>query len=99
MAIGVDSSKWKPRSLKGTPAAKAGYIISACVLGSGFMVGAFYQFSGLTKNLRKNIEPVYEDPIEVVERKQLISIGITPRSGDQIRKLMEEENRPDLPDK
>ncbi|OWR45339.1 hypothetical protein KGM_202355 [Danaus plexippus plexippus] len=90
MAIGVDTSKWKPRSLKGTPAAKAGYIISACLLGSGFMIGAFYQFSGLTRNLRKNIEPIYEDPIEVVERKQLIAIGL-PNSCKVVSKYFVKE--------
>lgn len=43
MAIGVDTSKWKPRKLNGTPAAKAINIVSGCVLSAGLFIGAFYQ--------------------------------------------------------
>lgn len=58
-----------------------------------------YRFSGITNNLRKAIAVVYEDPIEEVERKIMIASGLPNRTGDKIRKLLEEEARPDLPNK
>ncbi|XP_068624090.1 uncharacterized protein [Battus philenor] len=97
MAIGVDSSKWKPRKLKGTPAAKICNIIAISVLSFGIVWGAFYQYSSITKNVRKNLEILYEDPESEVERKQMIASGMPIRTGDMLRKLIEHEERPDLP--
>ncbi|CAH2098297.1 unnamed protein product [Euphydryas editha] len=99
MAIGIDTSKWKPRKLNGTPAAKAINKISGCVLSVGLLIGAFYQYSSVTAKLRKALEPFYADPIEEVERKLMIASGLPNRSGDTIRKLLVEEARTDLPDK
>ncbi|CAH2058132.1 unnamed protein product, partial [Iphiclides podalirius] len=99
MAIGVDSSKWKPRKLRGTPAGKVSNIIGASVLAFGFICGAFYQFSSVTEKYRKKFEILYEDPETEIERKQMIAGGFANRTGDKIRKLMAEEERPDLPSK
>ncbi|CAH0714972.1 unnamed protein product, partial [Brenthis ino] len=97
MAIGVDTSKWKPRKLNGTPAGKASIVIGVGILSFGVLCGAFYQFSSVTSKYRKAVTVLYEDPIEEVERKILIASGIPIRSGDKIRKLLEEEARTDLP--
>lgn len=43
MAIGVDTSKWKPRKITGTPAAKFRNGLVAGVLGFGILWGAFFQ--------------------------------------------------------
>ncbi|KPJ09934.1 hypothetical protein RR48_02912 [Papilio machaon] len=99
MAIGVDTSKWKPRKLKGTPAAKVSNIIGISVVTFGVICGVFYQFSSITANFRKKLEPFYEDSEPEVERRLMIASGLRNRSGDMIRKLREEEARPDTPDK
>ncbi|XP_047539430.1 uncharacterized protein LOC125072781 [Vanessa atalanta] len=99
MAIGIDSSKWKPRKLAGTPAAKAVNILGACVLSFGLLCGVFYQYSSATSKLRQALNRFYSDPIEEVERKLLIATGLPNRTGDTIRKLLKEEARTDLPDK
>ncbi|CAG4934869.1 unnamed protein product [Parnassius apollo] len=99
MAIGVDSSKWKPRRLKGTPAAKVCNIIGFSVLTFGIIWGALYQFSSVTEKLRKKLDIFYEESVTEVERKQMIASGLRNRTGDMIRKLMEEAERPDRPDK
>ncbi|XP_045762855.1 uncharacterized protein LOC123865693 [Maniola jurtina] len=99
MAIGVDSSKWKPRKFKGTPAGKARNLVGLGIVSVGVLIGAFYQFSDVTKNYRKKLEIFYQDPVEEVERKLMIAGGLPNRSGDTIRRLLEEEARTDRPDK
>ncbi|CAH2234640.1 uncharacterized protein LOC120637812 [Pararge aegeria] len=99
MAIGVDTSKWKPRKFKGTPAGKARNIVGLCIASVGCLIGAFYQFSDVTVNYRKKLDIFYQDPIEEVERKLMIASGLPNRTGATIRRLMEEEARPDRPDK
>ncbi|KAI8423649.1 hypothetical protein MSG28_012703 [Choristoneura fumiferana] len=99
MAIGVDTSKWKPRKIVGTPAAKFRNALAAGILGFGILWGAFFQLSNFTDPMKKAAEVLYEDPIEEVERKIMIASGMHVRSGDKLRQLMEEEKRIDLPDK
>lgn len=50
-------------------------------------------------NFRKKLSPLYEDPEPEVERRLMIASGLRNRSGDMIRKLKEEQDRPDTPDK
>ncbi|XP_047510178.1 uncharacterized protein LOC125053044 isoform X3 [Pieris napi] len=97
MAIGVDSSRWKPRRLQGTPAATVRNLVGIGILSVGVVCGLIFHNIDATKNLRKAVETLYEDPIEEVERKQMIAAGLPNRSGDQIRKAMKEAERPDLP--
>ncbi|VVC86888.1 unnamed protein product [Leptidea sinapis] len=99
MAIGVDSSKWKPRKVKGTPAARVGNLIALGVLTFGVISGVAYHVWWTPPKLRKAVEKLYEDPIEEVERRMMIASGLPNRSGDMIRKLMEEDARTDLPHK
>lgn len=58
-----------------------------------------YRLSSFTEPVKKAAEVLYEDPIEEVERRIMIGSGMHVRSGDKLRRLMEEENRIDLPDK
>ncbi|XP_061705484.1 uncharacterized protein LOC134755138 [Cydia strobilella] len=99
MAIGVDTSKWKPRKITGTPAAKFRNRLAAGILGFGILWGAFFQYSSFTEPMKKAADVLYEDPIEEQERKILIATGLPLRSGRTIRRLMEEEQRVDLPHK
>ncbi|XP_072946522.1 uncharacterized protein [Epargyreus clarus] len=99
MAIGIDTSKWKPRKIKGTPADRGRNILGLGIIGFGLICGAFYQFSGITGKFRKALDNFYEDPIEEVERRQLIVSGLPVRTGDKIRELLEDAERPDRPDK
>ncbi|KAM3962214.1 uncharacterized protein ACR2FA_003714 [Aphomia sociella] len=98
MAIGVDTTKWKPRKIKGTPAAKFRNALGIGTITLGIISGLIFNYIPITKNLRKATEGLYEDPIEEVERKQMIAGGLI-RSGATIRKLIEDEARPDRPDK
>lgn len=43
MAIGVDTSKWKTRKIKGTPAAKVRNIIGCGVIAVGMLCGVVFQ--------------------------------------------------------
>lgn len=43
MAIGVDTSKWKPRKLQGTPALKVGNYLGATIITVGVALGFFLQ--------------------------------------------------------
>lgn len=43
MAIGVDTSKWKPRKIKGTPAAKVRNILAIGAISFGLACGVFFQ--------------------------------------------------------
>lgn len=43
MAIGVDTSKWKPRRLKGTPAAQFRNYLAFGILGFGVVSGVIFQ--------------------------------------------------------
>lgn len=43
MAIGIDTSKWKPRKIKGTPAAKVRNIIAIGAISVGLVCGLFFQ--------------------------------------------------------
>lgn len=99
MAIGVDTSKWKPRKIVGTPANKLRNIIGVAILSFGMISGLIFHFTPVTLNLRKAVDGLYEDPIEEVERRLMIAAGLPNRSGDAIRKYMEESQRLDLPDK
>ncbi|CAG9792390.1 unnamed protein product [Diatraea saccharalis] len=76
MAIGVDTSKWKPRKIKGTPAAKFRNVLAFGILGFGIASGLFFHFAKVTENLRKAAEVLYEDPIEEVERRLMIASGL-----------------------
>ncbi|XP_050554444.1 uncharacterized protein LOC118279169 [Spodoptera frugiperda] len=97
MAIGVDTSKWKPRKITGTPASKFRNILGVSILSFGIISGLIFHFVPVTGNLRKAIEPLYEDPIEEVERRLMIASGLPNRSAATIRKHMEESLRPDQP--
>ncbi|KAJ2944854.1 hypothetical protein O0L34_g1747 [Tuta absoluta] len=97
MAIGIDTSKWKPRKIKGTPAAKVRNILGIGLITIGMLTGAFFHFSKLTVGIRSAVEKLYEDPIEEVERRRMIAAGLPIASGDAIRRMLEEEERPDLP--
>lgn len=44
MAIGVDTSKWKPRKITGTPASKFRNILGIGVLSVGLITGAIFQY-------------------------------------------------------
>lgn len=57
----------------------------------------FFSLTNLTVGIRKSVEVLYEDPIEEVERKQMIASGLPNRSAETIRKLMKEDERLDLP--
>ncbi|CAK1547790.1 unnamed protein product [Leptosia nina] len=76
MAIGVDTSKWKPRRLQGTPAAKFRNYLGIGILSLGLISGLIFHTIPVTKNLRVASERLYEDPIEEVERKQMIAAGL-----------------------
>ncbi|CAB3220919.1 unnamed protein product [Arctia plantaginis] len=80
MAIGVDTSKWKPRKIKGTPAATFRNFLGAGALSIGLACGVFFHFTSITENLRKSVYGLYEDPIEEVERRQMIASGLPNRS-------------------
>nr|XP_053620103.1 uncharacterized protein LOC128680750 [Plodia interpunctella] len=99
MAIGVDSSKWKPRSILGTPAAKFRNYLAVGILTIGLISGLTFHYIPATHNLRKTSENLLEDPIEEVERRQLIASGMFYRSSATIRKHIEEEKRFDRPDR
>lgn len=43
MAIGVDTSKWKPRKLIGTPAGKARNWLACGIIGAGMFSGLVFQ--------------------------------------------------------
>lgn len=43
MAIGVDTSKWKPRKIKGTPAARVRNILAIGAISVGLVCGVFFQ--------------------------------------------------------
>lgn len=43
MAIGVDTSKWKPRKIKGTPAATFRNYLGAGALSIGIVCGVLFQ--------------------------------------------------------
>lgn len=43
MAIGVDTSKWKPRRLKGTPAALFRNYLAYGICGFGIISGLIFQ--------------------------------------------------------
>lgn len=58
-----------------------------------------FSFTSITHNLRKATAGLYEDPIEEIERKLLIASGLPVYTGDQIRSMVEESKRVDLPDK
>lgn len=49
--------------------------------------------------MRKSFDKLYVDPIEEIERRQLIAAGLPIRSTEQIRRHMEDAQRIDLPDK
>ncbi|KAI5634276.1 slx4 endonuclease domain-containing protein [Phthorimaea operculella] len=68
MAIGIDTSKWKPRKIKGTPAAKVRNILGIGIITIGMFTGALFHFSKITVGIRSAAEKLYEDPIEEVER-------------------------------
>ena len=48
MAIGIDTSKRKPRKLNGTPAGRASIVIGLGILSVGVLFGAFYQSVNLS---------------------------------------------------
>ncbi|KAG7296640.1 hypothetical protein JYU34_020460 [Plutella xylostella] len=98
MAIGVDTSKWKPRKLKGTPANRAANLIAAGIIGFGVLCGAALQYMDFTKKPRANFEKLYEDSIVEVERKIMIGNSLPYKTGDQLRKIIEEDRQPDRPD-
>lgn len=99
MAIGVDMSKWKPRKLKGTPAATFIRYLGFGILSVGILCGTIFHFTPITANLRKATDNLCEDSIEEVERRIMIASGLPNRTADTIRKLIEESERPDLPSK
>ncbi|XP_052751019.1 uncharacterized protein LOC128200728 [Galleria mellonella] len=99
MAIGIDTTKWKPRKIKGTPAAKFRNALAIGTITIGIAFGLLFTYIPVTKNLRKAAEALYEDPIEEVERKQMIASGLLNRTGATIKKIVEESERPDRPDK
>lgn len=99
MAIGIDTSKWKPRKISGTPAGKFGSAIAIGSLLIGAGCGFYFHNASITQNLRQAAEKLYEDPIEEVERRLLIASGLPNRTGDQIRALIDGYERPDRPDK
>ncbi|GBP41351.1 hypothetical protein EVAR_84694_1 [Eumeta japonica] len=99
MAIGVDTSKWKPRKVKGTPAYIFRNRLARAVAGTGVLIGLALHFSGFSENLRKQFDKLYTDPIEEVERKEIIANFTGVRSGSALRRKMEEEDRIDLPHK
>lgn len=43
MAIGVDTSKWKPRKIKGTPAAVFRNVMGVGVISIGIAAGLLFQ--------------------------------------------------------
>ncbi|RVE52169.1 hypothetical protein evm_003242 [Chilo suppressalis] len=98
MAIGVDTSKWKPRKIKGTPAAKFRNAIGLGIISFGIISGLIFHYSSVTENLRKATEVLYEDPIEEVERKLMIASGLPNRTGETIRRYEKEMSRVDRPD-
>ncbi|KAL0810886.1 hypothetical protein ABMA28_010189 [Loxostege sticticalis] len=98
MAIGVDTSKWKPRKIKGTPAAKFRNALGLGLLSFGIISGCIFHYAGLTTNIRKAAEVLYEDPIEEVERRIMIASGLPNRSAAIIRKHEMEAARLDRPD-
>ncbi|KAJ0171805.1 hypothetical protein K1T71_012568 [Dendrolimus kikuchii] len=53
MAIGVDTSKWKPRKIHGTPAAKFRNILGVGIISFGIICGVYFHFSSITSNLRQ----------------------------------------------
>ncbi|XP_060807770.1 uncharacterized protein LOC132903438 [Amyelois transitella] len=99
MAIGVDSSKWKPRSILGTPAAKFRNYLAVGVISFGIISGLIFHYIPTTKNLRAAITVLYEDPIQEVERKRIIASGMRFTSAESIRKEIEESKRFDRPDR
>lgn len=44
MAIGVDTSKWKPRKIIGTPASKFRNILGIGILTVGLITGVIFQY-------------------------------------------------------
>ncbi|KOB74704.1 Uncharacterized protein OBRU01_08623 [Operophtera brumata] len=86
MAIGVDTSKWKPRKLKGTPAAKFRNWLAYGIIGGGMLCGLVFHFAKTTEGLRKAVDVFYEDPIEEVERRLMIASGLPNRTSATIRR-------------
>lgn len=58
-----------------------------------------FSFAKATEGLRKATDLLLEDPIEEVERRAMIASGLPNRTGDQIRRLIKEDSRPDQPHK
>lgn len=56
-----------------------------------------YSYSSITYKLRKASEALYTDPEEEIERKILITTVLRKKTGDQLRRMMEEEKNPALP--
>ncbi|KAG6460524.1 hypothetical protein O3G_MSEX012047 [Manduca sexta] len=98
MAVGVDTSKWKPRRVKGTPAAGFRNALSIGVITAGIITGLIFHFGSFTTNFRKAWDVLYEDPIEEVERRMLIASTLSSKTGDQIREALEEAKRIDRPE-
>lgn len=97
MAIGVDTSKYKPRRVKGTPAHVVRNRIAYGIITIGCLFGLGFHFSSISLNLRKATDCLLTDPIEEVERRQLIASPLRQRTGDQVRQRMKDAEDPSKP--
>lgn len=56
------------------------------------------RYGSFTAKMRKDFDKLYLDPVEEIERRQLIAAGLPTReTTDQLRRRVIEETRIDLP--
>ncbi|XP_049881127.1 uncharacterized protein LOC126377427 [Pectinophora gossypiella] len=96
--FGIDTSKWKPRHMKGTPAATFRNVLGFGIITFGIISGLIFHFTSVTEGLRNASEKLYEDSIVEVERRRMIAAGLPLMSSTEMRRMIEDAQRPDRPD-